>query len=193
MKEVVKKELLKWLNAGFIYAILDNPWVSPIHVVPKKGGFIVIKIEKNELIPTRTVIGWKVCIDYRKPNTATIKDHYPLPFSDQMLDKLVGHPHYSFLDGYSSYNQIAIALEDQEKTTLTCPYGTFAFRRMSFGLCNAPATFQRCMMSMFSVLVEEAMEIFMDDFSIYGSSFEKCHHIWMKIWKHYFKGVKIKM
>ena len=74
----------------------------------------------------------------------------------------------------SGYNQIAIALEDQEKTTFTCPYGTFAFRRMPFGLCNAPASFQRCMMSMFLDLVEEAMEIFMDDFSVYGSSFEHC-------------------
>ena len=91
-----------------------------------------------------------------------------------MLDRLAGHPHYYFLDGYSGYNQIAIALEDHEKTTFTCPYGTFSFRRMSFGLCNAPATFQICMMSMFSELVEEAMEIFMGDFSVYGSSFEKC-------------------
>ena len=90
-----------------------------------------------------------------------------------MLDRLVGYLHYCFLDGYSGYNQIAIALEDQVKTAFTCPYGTFSFRSMSFGLCNAPATFQRCMLSMFSDLVEEAMEIFMDDFSVYGSSFEK--------------------
>ena len=91
-----------------------------------------------------------------------------------MLDRLAGHSHYCFLDGYSGYNQIAIALEDQEKTTFTCPYGTFAFRMMPLGLCNAPATFQRCMVSMFSDLVEEAMEIFMDDFSVYGSTFENC-------------------
>ena len=91
-----------------------------------------------------------------------------------MLDRLAGHPHLCFLDGYSGYNQISIAPKDQEKTTFTCPYGTFAFRRMSFGLCNAPATFQRCMMSMFSDLVEEVMEIFMDDFTVYGSSFERC-------------------
>ena len=112
-------------------------------------------------------------IDYRKLNTATRKDHYPLPFIDQILDRLARHPYFCFLDGYSGYNHIAIALEDQEKTTFTCPYGTFAFRRMPFGLCNAPATFQRCMMSMFSDLVE-AMEIFIDDFSVYGSSFELC-------------------
>ena len=143
-------------------------------MVTKKGGFIVIRNEKNELIPTRTVTGWRVCIDYRKLNTATRNDHYPLPFIDQMLDRLARHSHYCFLDGLSSYNQIAIALEDQEKTTFTCPYDTFSFRRMPFGLCNAHATFQRCMMSMFSDLVEEAMEIFMDDFSVYGSCFENC-------------------
>ena len=115
-----------------------------------------------------------MCIDYRKLNIATRKDHYLLPFIDQMLDKLARHSHYCFLNGYSGYNQIAIALEDREKSTFTCPYGTFAFRKMTFGLCNAPATFQRFMMSIFSDLVEEVMEIFMDDFSVYGSSFEDC-------------------
>ena len=75
-----------------------------------------------------------MCIDYRKLNTTTRKDHFPLPFIDQMLDRLTGHPHFCFLDGYSEYNQITIAPENQEKTTFTCPYGTFAFRRMSFGL-----------------------------------------------------------
>ena len=174
MKEVVRKEVLKWLNAGFINAIADSPWVNPVHVVPKNGGFIVIRNEKNELILTRIVIGWSVCIDYRKLNIATIKDHYPLPFIDQMLDRLARHSHYCFLDGYSGYNQIAITLKDQEKSTFTCPYGTFSFRRMPFGLCNAPATFQRCVMSIFSDLVEVVMEIFMDDFSVYGSSFEDC-------------------
>ena len=176
MKDVVRKEVLKWLNAGFIYAISDNSWVSPVHVVPKKGGFTVIRNEKNELIPTRTVTGWRVCIDYRKLNIATIKDHFPFPFIDQMLDRLAGHPHFCFLKGYSGYNQISIAPGDQEKTTFTCPFGTFAFRRMSFGLCNAPATFQRCMLSIFSDLAEEVMEIFMDDFTVYGSSFENCLH-----------------
>ena len=81
-------------------------------MVPKKGGFTVIRNEKNELIPTRTVIGWRVCIDYRKLNTATRKDHYRLPFIDQMLDRLARHSHYCFLDGYSGYNQIAIPPED---------------------------------------------------------------------------------
>ena len=155
MKEVVKKEVLKWLNAGFIYAISDSPWESPIHVVPKNGGITMIRNEKNELIPTRTVIGWKVCIDYRKLNTATRKDHYPYPFN-QMLDRLIEHSYYCFVNGYYGYNQIAIALEDQEKTTFTCPYGTFAFRRTPFGLSNAPTTFQRCMITIFSDMVEKS-------------------------------------
>ena len=99
MKEVVRKEVLKWLNGGFIYAISDSPWLSPVHVVPKKGGFTVIRNEKNELIPTRTVTGWRVSIDYKKLNIATMKDHYPVPFIDQMLDRLAGHSHYCFLDG----------------------------------------------------------------------------------------------
>ena len=97
-----------------------------------------------------------------------------MPFLDQMLDRKAGHEYYYFLDGYSSYNQIAIALEDQEKTTFTCPYGTFAFRRMPFGLCNALDTFQRCMMAIFSDMVEKTIEVFMDDFSVLGNSFDNC-------------------
>ena len=110
MKEVVRKEVLKWLNAGFIYAISDSPWVSPLHVVPKKGGFIIIRNEKNGLFPTITVTRWRVCIDYKKLNIVSRKDHYLFPFIDQMLKRLAGH--FYFLDGYSRYNHIAIALED---------------------------------------------------------------------------------
>ena len=146
-----------------------------MHMVPKKGGFTMIRNEK------KTVTGWRVCIDYIKLNTATRKDHFPLPFIDQMLDRLAGHPHFCFL---------AIAPEDQEKTTFTCPFGTFSFRRMPFGLCNAPGTFQRCMMSIFSDLAEEVMEIFIDDFIVYGSSFEKCLH---NLGTQYFKGAKTRI
>ena len=90
-----------------------------------------------------------------------------------MLERLASHSHYCFLDGFSGYNQIAIAPEDQEKTTFTCPFGTFAYRRMPFGLCKAPATFQRCMVSIFSHFVENIIEVFMDDFSVYGDSFDR--------------------
>nr|GFA19690.1 hypothetical protein [Tanacetum cinerariifolium] len=120
-----------------------SPWVSPIHCVPKKGGITVVKNENNELIPTRLVTGWRVCIGYKKLNDANRKDHFPLPFMDQMLERLAGNKFYCFLDGFSGYIQILINLPDQEKDTFTCPYGTFAYRRMPFGLCNAPGTFQR--------------------------------------------------
>ena len=112
MKEVVCKEVLKWLDTGVIYPISDSAWVSPVQVVPKKGGTTVIRTENNTLLPSRTVTGWRICIDYQKLNKATRKDHFPLPFLDQMLDRLAGHEYYCFLDGYSGYNQIAIALED---------------------------------------------------------------------------------
>nr|GEZ77182.1 hypothetical protein [Tanacetum cinerariifolium] len=141
--EVIKKEIIKLLDAESIYPILDSLWVSPIHCVPKKGEITVVENENNELIPTRLVTGWRVCIDYRKLNDATRKDHFPLPFMDQMLERLAGNEFYCFLDGFSGYIQIPINPPDQEKTTFTCPYGTFAYRRMPFGLCNAPGTFQR--------------------------------------------------
>ena len=121
MKEVVRKEVLKWLDAGVIYPISDSSWVSPVQVVPKKGGTTSVKNENNELLPIRTVIGWRICIDYRKLNTRTRKDHFLLPFINQMLDRLVRNEYFYFLDGYSRYNQIAIASEDQEETTFTCP------------------------------------------------------------------------
>lgn len=133
--------MLELLDAGIIYPISDSSWVSPVQVVPKKGGMTVVKNNHNELIPTRTVTGWWVCIDYQKLNDATRKDHFPLPFIDQMLEWLASHAYYCFLDGYSGYNQIPIAPKDQEKITFTCPYETFAYRRMPFGLCNAPAAF----------------------------------------------------
>ncbi|KAH9658353.1 hypothetical protein KPL70_023455 [Citrus sinensis] len=145
-------------------------------VVPKKSGVTIVTNADNELIPTRVTTGWRVCIDYRKLNSVTRKYHFPLPFIDQMLDRLAGHEFYCFLDGYSGYNQILIAPKDQEKTTFTCPFGTFAYRRMPFGLCNAPATFQRCMLSIFSDMVERFLEVFIDDFSVFGDSFDQCLH-----------------
>ena len=115
-----------------------------------------------------------MCIDYRKLNKATKKDHFPLPFIDKKLECLVNHSFFCFLDGYSRYHQILIHPDDQSKTTFTCPYGTYAYRRMSFRLCNAPASFQRCMMSIFSDMIEKIMEVFMDDFTVYGKTFSDC-------------------
>ena len=112
MKEVVRAEILKLLNVGVIYAISDSLWVSPVQVVPKKCGMTVVKNDNNEFIPTRIVTGWRVCMDYCKLKKATWNDHFSLPFIDQMLDQLAGYSYYCFLDGYSGYNQIAIAPED---------------------------------------------------------------------------------
>nr|GEZ17340.1 reverse transcriptase domain-containing protein [Tanacetum cinerariifolium] len=123
--EVIKKEVIKLLDAGLIYPISGSPWVSPVHCVPKKGGMTVVTNEDDELILNR-------------------------------------------------YFQILIDPQDQEKTTFTCPYGTFAYRRMPFGLCNAPGTFQRCMMAIFHDMIEETMEVFMNDFLVFGDSFSSC-------------------
>nr|GEZ69724.1 reverse transcriptase domain-containing protein [Tanacetum cinerariifolium] len=172
--DVIKKEVEKLLDAGLIYPISDSSWVSPVHCVPKKGGFTVVANEENELIPTCLVTGWRVCIDYRKLNEATRKDHFPLPFMDQMLERLAGNEYYCFLNGFSGYFQIPIDPRDQEKTTFTCPYGTFSYRRMPFDLCNAPGTFQWCMLGIFHDMVEKTMEVFMDDFSVFGNYFENC-------------------
>ena len=95
-------------------------------------------------------------IDFHKLNKATRKDHYPLPFIDQMLERLSKHTHFCFLDGYSGFSQIPVSKEDQEKTIFTCP----------FGLCNALATFQRCLTAIFADFCEKIVEVFMDDFSI---------------------------
>ncbi|XP_023759853.1 uncharacterized protein LOC111908251 [Lactuca sativa] len=143
--EVMKKEILKLLDAGMIYPISDSKWVSPVQFVPKKTDITVVENKKGMMVPTRVQNGWRICIDYRKLNASTRKDHFPLPFIDQMLERLVGKSHYCCLDGYSGFLQIPVALKDQEKRTFTCLFSTFAYRRMSFGLCNAPATFQRCM------------------------------------------------
>ena len=108
MKEVVRTEILKLLEAGIIYPIAGSRWVSPIHYVPKKGGITVVPNDKTELIPQRIVTGYRMVIDFRKLNKATRKDHYPLPFIDQMLERLSKHTHFCFLDGYSIFSQIPV-------------------------------------------------------------------------------------
>ncbi|GFZ00847.1 hypothetical protein Acr_14g0004820 [Actinidia rufa] len=149
---------------GIMYQIADSKWMSPTQVVPKKFGVTVVKNVNNELIPTRIQIGWRMCVDYRRLNAVTTKDHFSLPFLDQVLERVAGRAYYCFLDGYSGYNQLEIAMNDQDKTIFTCP----------FGLYNAPATFQRCMISIFSDMVEQIWEVFMDDFSVYGDSYDQC-------------------
>ncbi|CAN6576727.1 unnamed protein product [Malus baccata var. baccata] len=129
--EVVKKEVIKLLDVGIIYPISDSKWVSPVQVVLKRSGVTVVKNEASELVPTLVQNSWRVCTDYRKINNTTRKDHFPVPFIDQMLERLAGHSHYCFLDGYSGYNQIA---------------------------------------------VRKIIEVFMDDFSVYGDSFDTCLH-----------------
>ncbi|GJW92726.1 reverse transcriptase domain-containing protein [Tanacetum coccineum] len=167
--------VLKKHKQAFAWKMMDipnSPWVSPIHCVPNKGGITVVTNENDKLVLIRTVTGWRVCIDYHKLNEATTKDHIPLPFMDQMLERLTGNKYFYLLDGFSRYFQIPIDPNDQEKTTFTCPFGTYAYRRMPFGLCNYPATFQRCLLAIFPDMIEESVEIFMDDFSVFGNSFD---------------------
>ena len=171
MREVVKKEVLKLLHADIIYAVSHSEWVSPVQVVPKKGGMTIVQNKRNELIPQRTITRWR---QLRKLNKATKKDHFPLPSIDEMLERLAKHSIFCFLDGYSGYPQIPIYPNFQSKTTFTCPYGTNAYRRMSSGLCNAPASFQRCTMSIFFDMIEKIFEVFMDDFYVYGKNFDDC-------------------
>ena len=132
MKDVVRTEVLKLLAASIIYPIADSKWVSPVHCVPKKGGITIVPYDKNELIPQRNVIGYRMCIDFRKLDKATRKDHYPLTFIDQMLERLSKNTQFCYLDGYSGFSQIHVNTADQEKTTFTCPYGTYAYRCMPF-------------------------------------------------------------
>jgi hypothetical protein len=142
MKEVVRKEVIKLLEAGIIYPITDSKWASPVHCVPKKGGMTVVPNDEDELVAQRTVVGYRMCIDFRNINKATHKDPYPLLFIDQMQERLSKHSHFCYLDGYSGFSQIPMHKDDQEKTTFICPFGTFAYRRMPFGLCNALLLFK---------------------------------------------------
>ncbi|XP_022890867.1 uncharacterized protein LOC111405959 [Olea europaea var. sylvestris] len=110
IKEVVRAEMIKWLDVGIIYPISNSAWVSFVQVVLKKESFTVVENENNELIPTRPLTSWSVCIDYRKLNKITMMNHFPLPFINQMLQRSMGHSNYCFLDGYLGYNQIPLAL-----------------------------------------------------------------------------------
>jgi hypothetical protein len=176
MKEVVMKEVVKLLDAGIIYPISDNKWVNPTQVVPKNSSITVVENSVGGLIPQRTTMEWRVYINYWKLNSHTQKDHFILPFINQILERLASQSYYCFLYGYFGYNQVAVDPQDQEMMTFTCPFGTFAYRCKSFGLHNAPTAFQRCMMSIFFDMVENFLEVFMDDFFVFGSSFDNCLH-----------------
>ncbi|MCO5591571.1 hypothetical protein L7F22_045558 [Adiantum nelumboides] len=150
-EEALLKEVRKLLSAGFIYPVDNSEWVSPVVVTPKKNG------------------KWRVCVDYRPLNEATKRDHFPLPFQDEILNEVAGHEKYTVCDGYSGYFQIRIAEEDQKKTTFITPWGCYAFWVMPFGLTNAPATFQRFMNHVFQAFFGKSIRVYIDDFCIYSS------------------------
>lgn len=106
MSDVVKREVLKLLEAGIIYPKYESKWVSPVYFVPKKGGVTIVKNDKGETVAKHVEIGWRMCIDYRKLSKATRKYHFPLPFIDQMLERITRYSHFCYLDGYSGFFQI---------------------------------------------------------------------------------------
>ena len=129
---------------------------------------MIVKNKNNELIPTKTVMGWCMCINYRKLNEATRKDYFSLPFIDQMLERLVKNSYFCYLDGYLYFFQIRVHPSDQENTTFTCPYGTYAYRRMSCRLWNSATTFQRCMMTIFFEFIKDIIKVSVEDFFFFG-------------------------
>ena len=138
----------------FIKHVEIIDWILPVVIVKKKNGKL------------------RVCIDYKKLNFCTQKDHFPLPFITLLLEEVGGHARYTFIDGYAGYNQIAIALCDVHKTTFTTPWGTFVWVVMSFRLCNAPATFQRLVMYIFTDLLFKSMTVYIDDFNTQSTNDE---------------------
>lgn len=153
LKDIVEEELQKLLDAGFIYPISNSEWVSPLVLVPKKNG------------------KWRIYPDYWELSKAIKKDHFPFPFINQVLDGFVGNKLFSFVDGFSGYNQIQISSKDQDRTGFTCPWGTFSYRVLPFCLCNSPASFKRDFPSIFAELFHDSVEIYMDDFIPYGCDF----------------------
>ncbi|GJS09708.1 reverse transcriptase domain-containing protein [Tanacetum coccineum] len=169
LKEEEKAALLKVLKShkrAIAWKISDIKGIDPSLCTHK----ILMEDDFKPAVQHQRRVNLKI----HELNDATRKDHFPLPFMDQMLERLAGNEYYCFLDGFSRYFQIPIDPQDQEKTTFTCPYGMFSYRRMPFSLCNAPGTFQRCMMASFHDMIEETMEVFMDDFSVFGDSFSSC-------------------
>ena len=170
-------KILKLLDNRIIYPIFDSQWVSLVHAVPKKAGFTVVENEHKELLQIRLPTKVHVCIDYQKLNTTTRKDHFPLPFIDQMLKCLAEHGTI-FSERVLRIQSDPYCCRRPREDHIYLPFKTFAYQRMPFGLCNTPATFQQYMLNLFSVMVECFLEIFMNNFSIYKDSFDHClHHL----------------
>ncbi|MCO5551269.1 hypothetical protein L7F22_004768 [Adiantum nelumboides] len=158
-QEALLSEVNKLLKAGFIYPVTNSEWVSPVVVTPKKNG------------------KWRVCVDYKPLNAATKRDHFPLPFQDEILNEVAGHERYTVCDGYSGYYQIRIAEEDQHKTTFITPWGCFAFRVMPFELTNAPSTFTRFTSFIFQPFFGKSIRVFLDDFCTYSDRALHCQRV----------------
>ncbi|MCO5554173.1 hypothetical protein L7F22_007699 [Adiantum nelumboides] len=158
-QEALLLEVNKLLKAGFIYPVTNSKWVSPVVVTPKKNG------------------KWRVCVDYKPLNAATKRDHFPLPFQDEILNEVAGHERYTVCDGYSGYYQIRIVEEDQHKTTFITPWGCFAFRVMPFGLTNVPSTFTRFTSFIFQPFFGKSIRVFLDDFCTYSDRALHCQRV----------------
>ncbi|MCO5549113.1 hypothetical protein L7F22_002579 [Adiantum nelumboides] len=158
-QEALLTEVNKLLKAGFIYPVTNFEWVSPVVLTPKKNG------------------KWRVCVDYKPLNAATKRDHFPLPFQDEILNEVAGHERYTVCDGYSSYYQIRIAEEDQHKTIFITPWGCFAFRVMPFGLTNVPSTFTRFTSFIFQPFFGKSIRMFLDDFCTYSDRALHCQRV----------------
>jgi hypothetical protein len=176
MKEVVRNEVLKLLDAGIIYPIADSRWVSHVHCVPKKGGITVVPNENNKLIPQRVVVGYRMCIDFRKVNKVIKKDHYPLSFIDQMLERYLRKLIFVFLMVILVSLRLLLKSKIKRKPLLLVLMELMLIEVCLLVCAMLLLLFQRCMSAIFHGFCEEIVEVFMDDFSVYGTSFENCLH-----------------
>src|SRR3954468_4376190 len=145
MDNKIREEVLKQFDAGFLAVVDYPPWIANIVPVPKKDGKV------------------RMCVDYRDLNKASSKDDFPLPHIDVLVDNTAQCKVFSFMDGFSGYNQIKMAPEDMEKTSFITPWGTFCYKVMPFGLRNAGATYQRAMVTLFHDMIHKEVEVYVDD------------------------------
>ena len=158
---MIEKEVKKLFDAKIIVSLRFSKWVANLVPVRKKSGEI------------------RLCIDFRNLNQVSLKDNYPLPKMDHILQRVVGSQRMSILDGFSGYNQIAVHPDDQEKTAFTTPWGTFMYTKMSFGLINAGATFQRAMDIAFTEEKDKILVIYLDDITVFSKS-DKEHAVHLR-------------